>query len=94
MESAPSLELLESTHQFPCPYMFKAIGHAGDEFVARVVAGVREALALAADPPFSVRAAAGGRHLAVTLTPEVQSGEQVLAVYRRVGQTAGLLFLW
>ncbi len=94
MEHLPSVELLESTHQFPCPYMIKAIGHAGDEFVARVVAAVREELALGADPPFSVRAGASGRHLAVTLTPEVQSGEQVLAVYRRVRQTAGLLFLW
>lgn len=94
MTETPSLELLENTHQFPCSYMFKAIGHAGDEFVARVVAAVREALALPVDPPFRVRAGASGRHLAVTLTPEVQSGEQVLAVYRRIKGTAGLLFLW
>ena len=94
MENLPSVELLESTHQFPCEYVFKAIGHASDEFVARVVAAVRVALALDNDPPFRVRAAASGRHLAVTLTPEVRSGEQVLAVYSRIRETAGLLFLW
>ncbi len=94
MDHLPCVELLENTHAFPCQYMFKAIGHAGNEFVARVVAAVREELALPADPPFKVRAAVGGRHLAVTLTPEVQNGEQVLAVYRRVKKTAGLLFLW
>lgn len=94
MDNLPSVELLESTHQFPCEYVFKAIGHASDEFVARVVAAVRVALALDNDPPFRVRAATGGRHLAVTLTPEVRSGEEVLAVYSRVRETAGLLFLW
>jgi putative lipoic acid-binding regulatory protein len=94
MDESPSVELLENTHEFPCEYMFKAIGHAGDEFVARVVAAVREELALASDPPFRVRTATGGRHLAVTLTPQVQTGAQVLAVYRRIRRTAGLLFLW
>lgn len=94
MEQLPTLKLLEQTHQFPGPYMFKVIGHASEDFVARVVADVREALALVEDPPFTVRAGASGRHLAVTLTPHVQSGIQVLAVYRRVRQTAGILFLF
>ena len=94
MEQLPSVELLENTHQFPCAYMFKAIGHAGDEFVARVVAAVREELALLEDPPFSVRAGASGRHVAVTLTPHVECGAQILAVYGRLGKTVGLLFLW
>jgi hypothetical protein len=94
MEQLPSLELLENTHQFPCAYMFKVIGHASEDFVARVVAQVRDELALAEDPPYTVRAGASGRHLAVTLTPEVQSSTQVLAVYTRVRQTAGILFLF
>jgi putative lipoic acid-binding regulatory protein len=74
--------------------MFKVIGRVDNGFVARVVAAVREELAGNIDPPFTVRQAAGGRHVAVTLQPELQSAEQVLAVYRRVQSLAGLIFLW
>jgi putative lipoic acid-binding regulatory protein len=94
MELLPAIELLESTHQFPGPYMFKVIGRVDNGFVARVVAAVREELAEEIDPPFTVREAVGGRHVAVTLQPELQSAEQVLAVYRRVQSLAGLVFLW
>lgn len=94
MDQPLSIELLENMHQFPCPYMFKAIGHAGGEFIARVVAAVREELALTEDPPYSVRSGASGRHVAVTLTPEVQSGTQVLAVYACIRRMDGLLFLF
>jgi putative lipoic acid-binding regulatory protein len=74
--------------------MFKVIGRVDNGFVARVVAAVREELAENIDPPFTVRQATGGRHVAVTLQPELQSAEQVLAVYRRVQSLAGLVFLW
>ena len=55
MESMPPLELLEKTHQFPGPYMFKAIGRVENGFAARVVAAVREELGDSVDPPFKVR---------------------------------------
>jgi putative lipoic acid-binding regulatory protein len=93
MGQLPSVQLLESTHHFPCAYMFKAIGKAEDGFVARVVAAVREELAGEADPPYSLRQTRGGAHVAVTLRPQVQTAYQVLAVYRRVMQTAGLVML-
>jgi putative lipoic acid-binding regulatory protein len=94
MDQLPAIELLESTHQFPGPYMFKVIGRVDNGFVARVVAAVREELAEEVDPPFSVREAVGGRHVAVTLQPQLQSAHQVLAVYRRVRSLSGLVFLW
>ena len=93
MDELPSVELLERTHTFPGPYMFKAIGKGENGFVARVVAAVREELAYAADPPYKFREAVGGRHVAVTLTPTVQTGRQVLAVYARIRQIAGLVLL-
>jgi hypothetical protein len=76
--------LLESSHTFPGPYTFKVIGKAEGGFMARAVAAVREELALDADPPFSTRESVGGRHIAVTLEPHIQSAGQVLAVYRRL----------
>ena len=94
MAKMPAAELLEATHTFPGPYLFKAIGRAENGFVARVVAAVRDELAHPADPPYRVRETAGGRHVAVSLEPTVQSVQQVLAVYRRLQTTAGLVMLW
>jgi putative lipoic acid-binding regulatory protein len=93
MGELPSLELLERTHRFPGPYMFKAIGRVENGFAARVVAAVREELADAVDPPFKVREATGGRHVSVTVEPTLQTVHQVLAVYRRLRRTAGLVLL-
>jgi uncharacterized protein len=90
----PAIQLLESTHQFPGCYMFKVIGRSEHAFAARVVAAVRDALAEEADPPFKVRETAGGRHVAVTLTPTVKSAQQVLDVYQRIQKMAGLVMVW
>ena len=93
MEHLPSIELLESTHVFPGRYMFKIIGRVEDGFVARVVAGVREELEAPTDPPYRVRETAGGRHVSVTLEPNVESASQVLAVYRRLRLLTGLVLI-
>jgi putative lipoic acid-binding regulatory protein len=94
VEELPAIELLESTHKFPGPYVFKVIGRVENGFAARVVAAVREELAVSMDPPFRVREAVGGRHVSVTLEPTVQTAQQVLAVYRRIRKLAGLVVLW
>jgi putative lipoic acid-binding regulatory protein len=93
-KSMPPLELLESAHTFPGPYTFKVIGKAERGFLARTVAAVREALAHEVDPPYRIRESSGGRHLAITLEPHVESAQQVLDVYRRLGSTSGLVMLW
>jgi putative lipoic acid-binding regulatory protein len=93
MDQLPTIELLENTHHFPGPYMFKFIGKAENGFVARVVAAVREELQGEADPPFHLRQAAGGRHVSVTLEPQVRTAYQVLAIYQRIRQTAGLVLM-
>jgi putative lipoic acid-binding regulatory protein len=90
----PAIELLESTHEFPGTYMFKAIGRNEKGFVARAVAAVRDELAAAVDPPFSVREATGGRHVSVTVHADVDTAVQVLAVYRRLQALVGLVVLW
>lgn len=91
--SLPALELLEKTHAFPCLYLFKVIGKADDGFLARVIAVVREELLVEVDPAYRVREAVGGRHLSVTLEPVVQSAQQVLAIYRRLGVLDGLVMM-
>ena len=61
-----SIELLEKTHVFPCPYMFKLIGSQDRGFVARVVAAVREGLQADRDPPYTMRATADGKQCQVS----------------------------
>jgi putative lipoic acid-binding regulatory protein len=89
----PAIELLEATHRFPGTFMFKVIGRAEQGFAARVVAAVRDELAETTDPPFRLRHTAGGRHVAVTLEPTVQTVHQVLAVYRRLRRIPGLVMM-
>jgi putative lipoic acid-binding regulatory protein len=94
MTALQTLRLLRDTHVFPGPYQFKIIGKADQGFVARVIAAVRGELLLDIDPPFRVRESVGGRHLSVTLEPVVRSAQQVLAIYRRLGELDGLLMLF
>lgn len=90
----PTFELLEKTHVFPGPYLFKIIGKADPAFLARVVNIVREELTIEVDPPYRVREAVGGRHFSVTLEPVVDSPQQVLAIYRRLSILEGLVMLF
>lgn len=93
MNDVPPIELLESTHEFPGPFTFKAVGWSEEGFAARVVSAVRDELDAEADPPHSLRESRGGRHVAVTLEPHVQSAEEVLAVYERLRAVRGLIVL-
>jgi putative lipoic acid-binding regulatory protein len=88
-----SLRLLNETHDFPTSFMFKSIGRNVDGFAARVVVTVRDVLELEYDPPFRVRETAAGRHVSVTVEPEVKSAEQVLAVYACLQRVAGVVML-
>ena len=94
MNNLPTVELLEETHDFPGPYMFKVIGRADERFIAMVVAAVRDELEGDVDPPYRVRETAAGRHVAVTVEPQVQSAWEVLAVYQRLGQIAGVEYVF
>ncbi|MBS0261318.1 MAG: DUF493 domain-containing protein [Planctomycetes bacterium] len=94
MDSLPSAELLDRTHRFPGPYIFKAIGRPEGGFVARIVAAIREQLEHDIDPPYHVRETAAGRHVSVTIEPEVRSSWEVLAIYQRIGEVDGVMFVF
>lgn len=91
MNNLPSVELLEQMHAFPCQFTFKIIGKTEDGFVARALATVREQLEVEVDPPFRVRHTAGGRHVSLTIEPEVQNAWEVLGVYQAVQSLPGLV---
>jgi len=90
----PTIDLLEKTHTFPCPYLFKIIGNANPNFVANVIAVVCEELRYDAEPPYRTRESVGGRHISLTLEPSVQSPHQVLAIYRRLAVIDGLVMMF
>ncbi len=93
MSQLPPQELLDATHRFPGKFLFKAIGRCEDEFAARVVAVVREALSHDFDPPHELRHTSGGRHVAVTVEPWVESSAQVLVIFARIRELPGLVML-
>ncbi|MCA8988861.1 MAG: DUF493 domain-containing protein [Planctomycetaceae bacterium] len=89
----PPKDLLEATHQFPCPYTFKIIGEANEQFIEEIVGAVRLALELEFDPPYQQRESAGGRHVALTFEPMMQSSEEVLAVYSEIQKSEHVILL-
>lgn len=94
MDPRPSIDLLESTHTFPGTYQFRAIGAAADDFVGRVVAAVAEEVAGPSELDYSTRSTSGGRHVAVTVDVQVQTAEQVRAIYERLQSVTGLSLLF
>ena len=94
MADLPPLELLEVTHEFPGPFVFKAIGLNRDGFVELIVAGIRDVLAMETDPPYELKQTSGGRHVSVTITPTVESAIQVLAIYERIRAVDGLVMMF
>ena len=93
MDSSPLRELLESTHQFPCAFVFKAVGRAENDFAGTVISVVREALGQDFDPPFETRETPAGRHVAVTVSPWVETPDDVLLVYAQIRRIQGLVLL-
>jgi putative lipoic acid-binding regulatory protein len=89
----PSIELLESIHKFPCVFTFKAIGLSTDCFVGRVLFAVKQELNEDAEPSFSSRVTAGGKHTSVTVEPMVASAEQVIAIYHRIHGVDGIVMM-
>lgn len=93
MSELPPLELLDEMHSFPGRFVFKAIGRANDDFVARVVAVVRTTLEQDFDAPYETRETSAGRHVAVTIEPWVESSEMVIQVFTAIRQLDGLVML-
>lgn len=88
MQREQSLELLNATHNFPCAFTVKVIGFAENGFVIRVVETLQQ---FDPDVSFRTRSTPTGKHVAVTLEPQLESAEQVLLVYERVRTIQGIV---
>ena len=94
MDHRPSEDLLESNHMFPGSYQIKAIGLADDDFASRIVEAVFGELVTPSELDHSVRVTPNGRHVSLTLEMNVQSADQVRAIYARLREVKGLTLLF
>jgi putative lipoic acid-binding regulatory protein len=88
-----SIDLLLATHSFPGPFTFKVIGRTEGDFTATVIAVFQELIVECEEIPHRVRETSGGRHVAVTVEPTVDSPELVLVIYERLKEIPGVVML-
>ncbi|GMW06130.1 MAG: DUF493 domain-containing protein [Gammaproteobacteria bacterium] len=84
----------ESPFTFPCRFPIKVMGRHEAEFEAQVVALISEHSGTEI-PAASVRtrASSNGRFLAVTITIDAESREQLDAIYRALTAAEQVLFV-
>lgn len=82
----------ESPLQFPCTFPIKAMGLATETFDALVVTIVRRHCPNVMEGAVKVRSSAGGKYLAVTVTIEANSREQLDAIYQDLVACEQVLF--
>ena len=84
-DSLRSLQIkLDQFHQWPCRFMFKFIAPQDK---------INQLMAIFAASPFSTRCSKNARYISLTVELEMQSSDQVLAVYRRAGEIEGVMAL-
>jgi len=68
--------------KFPCRFPIKVMGHASPTFEAEIIALVRQHVAELSDDAISRRPSKGGKYLALTITIEATSRQQLDAIYQ------------
>ena len=79
------LALLETSHSFPCDFTFKLIVRSGAGVEQRLATLLCDAVAV--EKPSSgpdLRASSAGRFVSMTLDLPMQSGADVLRIYRLI----------
>lgn len=90
----PTLEILEANHSFPCSFTFKVIGVANDQFADSVLVAVKKQLTVNLEPVISSKATPSGRHVSVTIEPQVESALHIHEIYRELQSLEGLVMLF
>jgi putative lipoic acid-binding regulatory protein len=78
--------------EYPCVYVFKAIGHAGTDFPGHVRAVVQRVLGYVAPDSCSVRASAGGKYESVTLHVQLPDEDARRRVYHAFWEDERVVF--
>ena len=91
--SVPSIEVLETAHEFPTLYTIKVIGPDTSEFRTTARAYCLKHLGNAAEVNISERQSKTGQHLALTLKFQAPSASTVQDIYRELTNLQGLKFI-
>ena len=92
MAHIPSKELIESTHSFPCHYVFKVIGLGATPFEEEVRKAFTAELSLP-QARESKRLSGDGKHVAITLEIPVGSADKVIEIYQKLVKLPHLTLL-
>ena len=91
--NVPSIEALETAHQFPTQYTIKVIGPDTSEFRTQARASCLRHLGEDATVHISERQSKSGQHLALTLKFQVKSAAVVQEIYKELTGLKGLKFI-
>lgn len=94
MDSWEARELIESTHSFPCNYIFKVVGYHRNQFTDRVLDATREVVGGAMTIKHSTRETRSGKHISVTIEPYLDESDQVLAIYEKIRELDDVIMYW
>lgn len=72
----------EAVLNFPCEFSIKAFGVASDEFEATVITIIRKHIPDLRENALKTRLSKDGKYLAITITLNVESREQLDNIYR------------
>jgi len=78
--------------EFPCSYIFKAVGSADEYFQPAVVNAVENHVTVIADN-VRCRPSGKGNYMAVSVLVTLHSYEQLVAIYADLKQVAGVKML-
>ena len=91
--SVPSIEVLETAHQFPTLYTIKVIGPDTSDFRTSARATCLKHLDQDSKIDISERQSKTGQHLALTLKFQAPSASKVQDIYRELTNLEGLKFI-
>jgi len=84
---------IEELIEFPTRYTFKAIGHHTREFSDQVFQAARDALGGERKVELRTRLSRQGAYLSVTLTAQIESADELKAVYAVLRKVEGVITL-
>jgi putative lipoic acid-binding regulatory protein len=83
--------MTESLHKFPCEFIIKVFGNKNDEFETTVITIIRQHCPDLRENALVLRPSKDGKYLAISVTLEAESKEQIDAIYRDLSANPNIL---
>lgn len=90
-KSAPAREVLEHTLSLPCSYVLKVFGPSTPEFEARVMLAAEGVVSADRVRLEGRRTTRSGDRVALTLSAQVHTVDEVIALYESIAACEGLI---